>query len=39
MKIVYSHDVVFREVKYVPKHEVLLRGKEPEIIEFELENE
>ena len=33
-KVVYSQDVVFSEVKYVVKHEVL--PKEPEKIEFEL---
>jgi len=34
---VYNHDVVFREVKYVIKHEVL--SKEPEKIEFEPKEE
>ena len=33
----YSRDVVFREVKYVIKHEVL--PKEPEKIEFELKED
>ena len=33
-KVVYSRDVVFREVKDVVKHEVL--PKEPEKIEFDL---
>ena len=36
-KVVYNRDVVFREVKYVIKHEVQL--KEPEKIEFELKEE
>ena len=36
-KVVYSRDVVFREVKYVIKHEV--QPKEPEKIEFELQEE
>jgi len=36
-KVVYSRDVVFREVKDVIKHEVL--PKEPEKIEFELKEE
>ena len=36
-KVVYSRDVVFREVKDVIKHEVQL--KEPEKIEFELKEE
>ena len=31
-KVVYNRDVVFREVKYVTKHEV--QPKEPEKIEF-----
>ena len=37
--IVYSRDVVFREVKDVPKYEFLLGEEEPEKIEFELEGE
>jgi hypothetical protein len=37
--IVYSQDVVFREVKDVPKHEVLPKEKELETIKFELEGE
>ena len=37
MKVVYSRDVVFREVKYVIEHEV--QPKEPEKIEFELKEE
>eukprot|EP00253_Pinus_taeda_P034303 PITA_34303 len=36
-KVVYSRDVVFREVKDVIKHEV--QPKEPEKIEFELKKE
>ena len=36
-KVVYSRDVVFREVKDVVKHEIL--PKEPEKIEFELEED
>ena len=38
-KIVYSRDVVFREVKYVPKKKFLPREKELEIIQFDLKNE
>ena len=37
-KIAYSRDVVFREVKDVPKHEFLPRQEEPEKIEFELDD-
>jgi hypothetical protein len=37
-KIVYSRDVVFREVKDVSKHEFLPRPEEPEKIEFELDD-
>jgi len=36
-KVMYSQDVVFREVKYVIKHEVL--PKEPKKIEFEIKEE
>ena len=36
-KVVYSRDVVFREVKDVIKHE--FQPKEPEKIEFELKEE
>eukprot|EP00253_Pinus_taeda_P035381 PITA_35381 len=36
-KVIYSRDVVFREVKYVTKHEV--QPKEIEKIEFELKDE
>ena len=36
-KVVYNQDMVFREVKYVIKHEVL--GKELEKIKFELNEE
>ena len=38
-KIVYSRDVVFREVKEVPRQEVNPMEKEPEKIEFKLEGE
>jgi hypothetical protein len=38
-KIVYSRDVVFREVKDVSKHEFLPRKEEPEKIELELDDE
>jgi hypothetical protein len=34
-KVVYSRDVVFREMKDVVKHEVLPSKEEPEKIEFE----
>jgi hypothetical protein len=37
-KIVYSWDVVFREVKDVPKEEFLPRKEEPEKIEFDLDD-
>ena len=36
-KVVYSRDVVFREVKYVVTHEII--SKEPEKIEFELKED
>ena len=36
-KVVYIRDVVFKEVKYVIKHEFL--PKEPENIEFELKED
>ena len=36
-KVVYSRDMVFREVKDVVKHEVI--PKEPEKIEFELKDD
>ena len=36
-KVVYSRDVVFREVKDVVKHEIL--SKKPEKIEFELKED
>jgi hypothetical protein len=36
--IVYSRDVVFREVKYVSKQEFLPRPEEPEKIELELDD-
>ena len=38
-KTIYSWDVVFREVKEVPRQEVTPVKKEPEKIEFELEGE
>jgi hypothetical protein len=37
-KVVYSQDVVFREIKDVVKQEVLPREEEPEKIEFELKD-
>jgi hypothetical protein len=37
-KEVYSQDVVFREIKYVFKQEVIPREEEPEKIEFELKD-
>jgi hypothetical protein len=37
-KVVYSRDVVFREIKDVVKQEVLPREEEPEKIEFELKD-
>jgi hypothetical protein len=36
--IVYSRDVVLREVKYVSKHEFLPRLEEPKKIELELDD-
>jgi len=36
-KVLYSRDMVFKEVKYVIKHEV--QPKEPKKIEFELKEE
>ena len=38
-KMVYSRDVVFQEVKQVPRQEVNPMEKEPEKIEFKLEGE
>ena len=38
-KIIYSQDVVFREIKVVSKQEVQPRGEELETIELELEGE
>ena len=38
-KTVYSRDVVFQEVKEVPRQEVNPMEKEPEKIEFKLEGE
>ena len=38
-KIVYNRDVVFREVKKVPRKEVTPIEKEPQNIDFELEGE
>ena len=37
--IVYNREVVFREGKYVPKHEVTPMENELEKIEFELEDQ
>jgi hypothetical protein len=36
---VYSQDVVFREIKYVVKPEVLPRKEETKKIEFELKDD
>jgi hypothetical protein len=38
-KIVYSRNVVFREIKMVPKQEVQPMEEEPETTKFELEGE
>jgi hypothetical protein len=38
-KVVYSRDVVFREIKYVFKKEFLLGNEEPKKIEFELKDD
>jgi hypothetical protein len=38
-KVVYSRDVVFREMKDVVKHEVLPSKEEPEKIEFDLKDD
>jgi hypothetical protein len=38
-KVVYSQDVVFREIKDVVKKEVLLKEEEPDKIEFELKDD
>jgi hypothetical protein len=38
-KVVYSRDVVFREMKDVIKHEVLPSKEEPEKIEFDLKDD
>jgi hypothetical protein len=38
-KVVYSRDVVFREIKDVVKHEVLPSKEEPEKIEFDLKDD
>jgi hypothetical protein len=37
-KVVYSRDVVFREIKYVFRKEVLPRKEEPKKIEFGLKD-
>jgi hypothetical protein len=37
-KIVYNHDMIFKEVKSTPKHEYEPREGEPDKIVFELEN-
>jgi transposase InsO family protein len=39
IKVVYSRDVVFREMKDVVKHEVLPSKEEPEKIEFDLKDD
>jgi hypothetical protein len=36
--VVYNRDVVFREIKYVFKHEVPPKEEEPKKIEFELKD-
>jgi hypothetical protein len=38
-KVVYSRDVVFREMKDVVKHEVLPSKEEPKKIEFDLKDD
>ena len=38
-KVVYSRDVVFREMKDLVKHEVLQSKEEPEKIEFDLKDD
>jgi hypothetical protein len=38
-KVVYNIDVVFRETKYVFKHEVLPRKEEPKKVYFELKDD
>jgi hypothetical protein len=38
-KVVYSQDVVFREIKYVFKQDVLPSKEEPEKIEFDLKDD
>jgi hypothetical protein len=38
-KVVYSRDVVFREMKYVVKHEVLPSKEKPEKKEFDLKDD
>ena len=38
-KVVYSRDVVFREMKDVIKQEVLLSKEEPQKIEFDLKDD
>ena len=37
--VVYSQDVVFREIKYVVKHDVLLSKEELEKIEFDIKDD
>jgi hypothetical protein len=37
-KVVYSQDVVLKEIKYVSKHEFLPREEELDKIEFELKD-
>jgi hypothetical protein len=36
---VYSRDVVFREIKYVVKHDVIPSKEEPEKIDFDLKDD
>ena len=38
-KVVYSQDLVFREIKYVFKPEILPREEEPKKIEFDLKDD
>jgi hypothetical protein len=38
-KVLYSQDVVFREIKYVVKHDVLPSKEEPKKIEFDIKDD
>ena len=38
-KVVYSRDVVFREIKYVVKQDVLPSKEEPKKIDFDLKDD